>query len=555
MFSKALFKQSVKANFMRWLTITFSTSLMLMIVIIVLGCINISGIRDSLKSVFTTANEESTLKENAIDSYEIYLTSVDAEHALVGLSNGNQTLGDKEEDFKMLWDTVVGQYEIAIDDFKEENQKDPTEEEKQQIRQTLAPQIIEYMSQNQVDTSSLGFDQQSMANMLVCLMKAYDGNHLKYVDSDSQQEFFTNASPILKQAYFDYISSVAYSKAMEREDATEELALALGSAASQMAQVAMASYQGDGDNATYNRGHYQEPAKQYTNGLLYQMGQMIAPEDYTEDQIKQFQVSLKVISNSSIETYQIWLEEGATKEDAKNEATKSVSDQIPEGVANALTELGSMDISGLLVGSMFFKMAGLLLPIVFVITTANGLLAGQVDSGSMAYVLSTPTRRRTVTITQMIYLLSSIFVMFAVLTVSSVVTMLCVGADFGISITELLLLNLGAFVTTVAIGGFCFMCSAIFNRSKHSISIGGGLSIFFLVCTILGLFGSNVMPQAMRISAMNVFNYVSIISLFDTSSILAGGTTFIWKLAILLVFSAVCFFIGIKRFDKKDLPL
>ena len=555
MINKALFKQSSKANFMRWLTITLSTSLMLMIVIIVLGSINIAGIRDSLKLVFTNANEESVLKETALDTYDVYLTSVDAQHALVGLSTGKQTLGENEENFKMVWDTVAGQYEIAIDDFKDEVGRDPNEEEKAQIRETLAPQIVEYMATHGVDASTLGFDDATVEQSLVCFMKAYDGNHVKYVDSANQQEFFTKASPILTEAYLEQVGNMAYAKAMEREDATEELGLAMKTGISQMASLAMASYQGDGDNATYNRDEYKQPAKQYTSNLFYQVGQFMAPADYTEDQIKQFQVSLKVIANSSIETYEIWLAEGATKEVATDEATKSVSDQIPEGVAKALTELGNMDISGLMVGSMFFRMAGLLLPIVFVITTANGLLAGQVDSGSMAYVLSTPTKRRTVTMTQMTYLITSIVSMFAVLTVTSLITMACIGANFGISLGELALLNLSAMITTIAIGAFCFMCSAVFNRSKHSISIGGGLSIFFLVCTILGLFGSNMMPEAIRISAMNVFNYVSIITLLDTNSILAGTTSFIWKLAVLAVFAVVCFIIGIKRFDKKDLPL
>ena len=555
MINRALFKQSSKANFMRWLTITLSTSLMLMIVIIVLGSINLAGIRDSLKMVFTNANEESILKETALDSYDVYLTSVDAQHALVGLSTGNQTLGENEENFKIFWDTIAGQYEIAVEDFTDEVGREPNDEEKAQIRETLAPQIIEYMTTHGVDASSLGFEVATIEQALVSFMKAYDGNHLKYVDSASQQEFFINASPILAAAYLDQVGNMAYAKAMARQDATEQLALSMKTSATQMAAYAMASYQGNGDNATYNRADYQLPAKQFTNNMLYQMGQYLAPAEYTEEQIKQFQVSLKVIANSSIETYEIWIAEGATKDVARTEATKSISDQIPEGVAKALTELGNMDISGLMVGSMFFRMAGLLLPIVFVITTANGLLAGQVDSGSMAYVLSTPTRRRTVTVTQMTYLLSSIVAMFAVLTVSSLITMACIGANFGISLGELALLNLGAMITTIAIGAFCFMCSAVFNRSKHSISIGGGLSIFSLVCTILGLFGSNMMPEAIRISAMNVFNYVSVITLLDTSSILDGTTTFVWKLAILAVFAAVCFIIGIKRFDKKDLPL
>ena len=215
-----------------------------------------------------------------------------------------------------------------------------------------------------------------------------------------------------------------------------------------------------------------------------------------------------------------------------------------------------MDIYGLIIGSIFYRIAGLLLPMVFVIMTANGLLAGQVDSGSMAYVLSTPTKRRTVTVTQMLYLLFALFSMFALLTCVSVIAVWIVGGNnFAINYVEILLFNLGAFLTMFAIAGYCFMCSAIFNRTKYSLSIGGGLTIFSLVCTILGLFGSQVVPSAMRISAMNFFNYISLITLFDTVSILEGSLNYLWQFGVLFAVGVITFIIGIFRFDKKDLPL
>ena len=211
---------------------------------------------------------------------------------------------------------------------------------------------------------------------------------------------------------------------------------------------------------------------------------------------------------------------------------------------------------GLIIGSIFYRIAGLLLPMVFVIMTANGLLAGQVDSGSMAYTLSTPTKRRTVTVTQMSYLIVALLAMYALLTAVSVVSVWIVGGnDFAINFAEILLFNAGAFLTMFAIAGFCFMCSAIFNRTKYSLSVGGGLTIFALVCTILGLFGSGVVPSAMRITAMDFFNYLSIITLFDTVSILDGTLDFLWKFGVLFAVGVVTFIIGIFRFDKKDLPL
>ena len=68
MINKALFKQSCKANWVKWLSVTLSTCIMLAIVIIVLGNLSINEIRDSLKNVFVQADQEAYIKENAIDT-------------------------------------------------------------------------------------------------------------------------------------------------------------------------------------------------------------------------------------------------------------------------------------------------------------------------------------------------------------------------------------------------------------------------------------------------------------------------------------------------------
>ena len=87
------------------------------------------------------------------------------------------------------------------------------------------------------------------------------------------------------------------------------------------------------------------------------------------------------------------------------------------------------------------------------------------------------------------------------------------------------------------------------------MALGGGISMFFLVATMLGLFGSPVIPSVVRISALNNFNYVSLISLFDVVSILDGGNAWIYKLIILVIVGLAGYIIGSIRFEKKDLPL
>ena len=395
--------------------------------------------------------------------------------------------------------------------------------------------------------------EADLAQLVNILILTYENNPTSFADE--------NASTIvaaINAQYYDFVYQTAYDQSMAEEGATELSATVAASSAKQIAEKGVGAYV---PSASFDISSYKAGAQNTVNQMLYDQvyGSFNITESSTDEErleAQQNAIAVKVISNTAISTYELWLSEGASVEDARIEATASITDQIDLEVAEALSELGNMDIYGLIIGSIFYRIAGILLPMVYVIMTANGLLAGQVDSGSMAYVLSTPTKRRTVSTTQMLYLLVSLLAMFLLVTAVSVVSIWIVGGNtFAINFGEILFFNLGAFLTMFAFAGFCFMCSAIFNRTKYSMSIGGGISMFMLVCTILGLFGSQVVPAAMRIDQMNFFNYLSIITLFDTSVILAGGFNFLIGFGVLALIGIVTFIVGTFVFDKKDLPL
>lgn len=543
MFSKALFKQTCKANWIKWVAVTVATCAMLAIVIIVLGNLGINNIRDSLKNIFVQANQEAELKSNAVDGYNLYNTTVEANQQLNLLDFGlNMAI--------MQFNSALTEAGQAGDDTN-----DPA------VRGQVINQVVNGMAQDETISSILtqmGIDEATFIAMFTQFLTTYSNTTLA-----GEQ---ITASDIIDAWYLDNVESQAYNQYL-LDGKSEEEALASALSARAIAKDAL-TWANDNQALATDAKSYHAQAQDYITNMMKENAKGMAG-DYgyeTEDEIQQFAISIKVIANTAISTYQLVYDEYSesgldyTQEEIEKlaiaQATSSISDQMPANVQLALNELGNMDIYGLIIGSIFYRIAGLLLPMVFVIMVANGLLAGQVDSGSMAYVLSTPTKRRTVTVTQMTYLILSLLAMFLLLTCVSVVSVFVVGGNnFAINYAEILLFNLGAFLTMFAIAGYCFMCSSLFNRTKYSMSIGGGLTIFCLVCTILGLFGSSVVPSAMRIGAMDFFNYLSIITFFDTVSIMNGTLAYLWKFAILLGIGIVTFIIGVFRFDKKDLPL
>ncbi|MCD8068963.1 MAG: hypothetical protein LUE87_08770, partial [Lachnospiraceae bacterium] len=80
---------------------------------------------------------------------------------------------------------------------------------------------------------------------------------------------------------------------------------------------------------------------------------------------------------------------------------------IPSDMLETMSE---MDTSAIL-NQMYFTIMALLPIILFLVFAGNALVVDQVDKGSMAYILSTPTKRSAVVITQAIYLVVIPFLM------------------------------------------------------------------------------------------------------------------------------------------------
>lgn len=191
-----------------------------------------------------------------------------------------------------------------------------------------------------------------------------------------------------------------------------------------------------------------------------------------------------------------------------------------------------------------YGMLMIVFPMVFIIMLANRLIAAHVDRGSMTYLLASPNTRRKVALTQMMVLLSMTFTLL----------LICVGITIGVSavmfpealaIGDFLWLNVGLAGLLFALCGYCFFISCVSNETGKAVMFGAGIPTFFYLVQMLANMGGKLVN----------LKYVTIFTLFSPKQILAGEASAWWMCGALMLIGFVFFFVGIRRFEKRDLPL
>ena len=591
MFSKALFKQSCKANGIMWAVITIAVCIMLACLMTISGSGSIGAMKVGITDTMIESSIDSEIEKRAIN---YYTTATDGlEHfdeTMISSAAGgaiyyyqytnwlNQGMTTEEP----IPTNVGGMaYKSLIDGVKEimplPNRDDYNSDEdfKSAISQWQAMlpsatsetamtayymasinELQEYMN---AKAKNLGYAEGSNEALELIGIVMYTLNPGGQFD-----EFYTSLGEEAPSYDLTSITSDTRSEYINNYVKTNVVVFLAGNMISEETTEKMleqiASYNltyDDYKNLSYEitvDGKIEEVSR-YTGVTGYSF-----IKDLATDTIITFEARLdyefSLIDTSGLTDEEIEQKQQEVILSLTADITRNFLTDLPADVSMSLQEIGQIDLFALIVGTIFYKMAGLLLPIIYIIMTANNLIAGQVDSGSMAYILSTSTKRNQVVFTQAVYLVGSLFAMCVMTTITSMVCLFFVqGEGVTLDYADLALLNLGMFITLFAMSGISFLASCWFNRSKHSMSLGGGLNMFFLVATMLGLFGSEVLPSIVRLDSLNFFNFCTIISFFDDMSMIAGTTEFIYKLAILCVIGVVCYIVGAFKFNKKDLPL
>jgi ABC-2 type transport system permease protein len=226
-----------------------------------------------------------------------------------------------------------------------------------------------------------------------------------------------------------------------------------------------------------------------------------------------------------------------------SKAMMDMLDMLPSELISAFGYNNiSSDLTGFVAG-FYYGFLVFAFPMVYYIILSNRLVCKMVDSGAFCYLLQTPTSRKKIIVTQAVYLLGSIAVLFSVVYL--------VGVNFAGTLFPCLLnvpaytkLHTSAALMTMAMAMVCFFYSCLFNETKYSLAFGTGIPLIFLLLQMIG--GVSVDAE--------VFKDMSIFSILDATAIVQNGSTtginILFFAMIVILFAA-----SVLVFDKKRLPL
>lgn len=196
------------------------------------------------------------------------------------------------------------------------------------------------------------------------------------------------------------------------------------------------------------------------------------------------------------------------------------------------------------IASYYYGFIAVMFPMIYSIIVANRLVARHVDSGSMAYLLSTPNSRLTIVTTQAIYLIVSITALFALVTALGIIISQAMFPG-QLDMSGFILLNFVTLLTFYALSGISFFFSCVFDDTKYSLAFGAGVPIAFFVINMLANVGAQY-AWLRNFTLFSLFNPAQIIALDPSTSV---------AILILSLIAVITYAGGIILFNRRNLPL
>ena len=97
----------------------------------------------------------------------------------------------------------------------------------------------------------------------------------------------------------------------------------------------------------------------------------------------------------------------------------------------------------------------------------------------------------------------------------------------------------------VFFGGICFLCSCIFNQSRHAVGCSAAVVVYAILLQMLSQVGES----------LEKLRYLTPLTLFDIDGLVAGTAAAWFGCVIFYAAGAACMAAGVVCFNRKNLPL
>lgn len=217
---------------------------------------------------------------------------------------------------------------------------------------------------------------------------------------------------------------------------------------------------------------------------------------------------------------------------------------MPEAMIRAMgfVDLGT-DLTRYL-GNYLYGFIMLAFPTIYTVAIANRLVAKHVDSGSMAYLLTTPNTRVRIATTQAVYLAASLFVMILFATLVAIGMSEAMFAGH-LDIGRFIALNWITFLSLLAAAGVSFLSSCAFGEIRFSLAFGAGVPALFFVFRMLSQLGGST--EWMR--------WLTVYSFVNVGRVLSDGPFVVLATIVLVPMAIALLATGIAVFNRKSLAL
>ncbi|WP_276351800.1 ABC transporter permease subunit [Cohnella caldifontis] len=219
---------------------------------------------------------------------------------------------------------------------------------------------------------------------------------------------------------------------------------------------------------------------------------------------------------------------------------------MPESVGKAFGLANFNGSAEAFISGEYYGLILVLLLAIVCVQLSTQLMAKLVDQGSMAYLLSTPTTRAKVALTQAAVLVTGLFLIMGVTTLAGIAgNGWLLRGDYVFHTGKFLQLNASAFLLFFAAAGITFLVSSLCNDEKRAAGISGTIVFLFFSLDLIGKISDKT----------DWLRDFSLFSLYRPDEIIGGSANLAVNLPILAAVGLIAFGLAVMLFRRRDLPL